>query len=263
LARICTIFDMSTSIALVERAAHVLGDPASHRRHRLRLLADVELRGRRRGGGCRWRRRSGRLLRRGGGRRRRGRRGRRRRLLLRARLDVVEDVLLGDASAAAAACDLGDVDAVLGRDPRDHGRDEAAAVVAVLAVVGGGLGDGADTLARRGHRLVGGLLCRGLGRRLGRRSRGRALGGDHRQARPDLDRLALLHQDLLHDAGPWRGNLGVDLVGRDLEQRLVGLHRVADLLQPAGDRPLGDGDAHLRHHDVDRGSSGHSLRLSV
>ena len=58
---------------------------------------------------------------------------------------------------------------------------------------------------------------------------------------------------------PLRGrrHLGVDLVGRDLEQRLVGLDLLADLLQPLRDRPLGDGDAHLRHDDVDCGSGGH------
>jgi hypothetical protein len=46
-------------------------------------------------------------------------------------------------------------------------------------------------------------------------------------------------------------NLGVHLVGRDLEDRLVPLDGVADLLEPPGHRPLGDGLAHLRHDDVD------------
>ena len=49
-----------------------------------------------------------------------------------------------------------------------------------------------------------------------------------------------LDEDLLQRAGDRRGDLGVDLVGRDLEQRLVDLHRVADVLQPAGDGALGD-----------------------
>src|SRR4029450_13265400 len=49
----------------------------------------------------------------------------------------------------------------------------------------------------------------------------------------------------------------VDLVRRDLEQRLVGRDRLAFLLEPLRDRPLGDGDAHLRHDDVDRGRRGH------
>ncbi len=52
-------------------------------------------------------------------------------------------------------------------------------------------------------------------------------------------------------------DLGVDLVGRDLEQRLVALHLVADLHQPAGDGPLGDRLSHLGHHDF----SSHKLSL--
>src|ERR687890_336715 len=39
----------------------------------------------------------------------------------------------------------------------------------------------------------------------------------------DLDRLVLGDQDLAEDAGGRRGDLGVDLVGRDLEERLVDL----------------------------------------
>jgi hypothetical protein len=49
-------------------------------------------------------------------------------------------------------------------------------------------------------------------------------------------------------------DLGVDLVGRDLEQALVGLDRVTDLLEPTGDRSLGDalaerGEDHGCAHD--------------
>ena len=53
-------------------------------------------------------------------------------------------------------------------------------------------------------------------------------------------------------------HFGIDLVGRDLEQRLVGLDLVALLLQPARDRPLRDGHTHLRHYDVDCGLRGHA-----
>ena len=62
--------------------------------------------------------------------------------------------------------------------------------------------------------------------------------------------LALGDEDLGEHARCGRGHLGVDLVGRDLEQRLVGVDVVADLLQPARDRALGDGLAELRHRDV-------------
>jgi hypothetical protein len=64
------------------------------------------------------------------------------------------------------------------------------------------------------------------------------------------DRLALLRPDLGEDAGGGRGNLGIDLVGRDLEQGLVAVDAVADLLDPPDDGALGDRLAHLRHEDV-------------
>ena len=73
---------------------------------------------------------------------------------------------------------------------------------------------------------------------------------DHGEPDAHLDRLALGHEDLGEDAGRGRGHLGVDLVGRDLEERLVALDRVPDGLHPAGDRALGHRLAELRHHDV-------------
>jgi hypothetical protein len=45
----------------------------------------------------------------------------------------------------------------------------------------------------------------------------------------DRDGLAFLHLDLGEDAGGGDGNLGVDLVGGNLEQRLVAIDCVADL----------------------------------
>ena len=57
-------------------------------------------------------------------------------------------------------------------------------------------------------------------------------------------------EDLGQDAGGRGGDLGVDLVGRHLEERLVPGDLVADLLHPPGDRALGDGLAELRHGDV-------------
>src|SRR5919202_532786 len=82
---------------------------------------------------------------------------------------------------------------------------------------------------------------------LGRRA------ADLAELRADLDRLALLDEDLRQRSRRRRRNLGVDLVGRDLEQRLVRLDLLTLLLQPLRDCPLGDGDAHLGHHDVDGG----------
>ena len=72
----------------------------------------------------------------------------------------------------------------------------------------------------------------------------------------DRDGVAGLGEDLLHHPGGGSGNLGVDLVGRDLDDRLVGLDGVAGLLGPLEDHALGDRLAHGRHGDVDRFACG-------
>src|SRR5699024_2259699 len=56
--------------------------------------------------------------------------------------------------------------------------------------------------------------------------------------------------DLLEGAGQGRGDLGVDLVGGDLEEALVDLDGVALLLEPLGDGALGDGFAEFGHRHV-------------
>jgi hypothetical protein len=56
-----------------------------------------------------------------------------------------------------------------------------------------------------------------------------------------------LDEDLLDHSGRRRGNLGVDFVGRDLDDVLVGLNRVALLLEPLRDGALDDRLAELRH----------------
>src|SRR5699024_9689036 len=66
----------------------------------------------------------------------------------------------------------------------------------------------------------------------------------------DVDGLVLLGHDLLQGAGDGGGDLGVDLVGGDLEQGLVDLDGVADGLEPLGDGALGDGLAEFGHDDV-------------
>jgi hypothetical protein len=95
---------------------------------------------------------------------------------------------------------------------------------------------------------LGSRLCFRLGRR-GRRAGavGIADDGDHGA---DVDRVALLDADLGEHAGHRRRHLGVDLVGRHLEQRLVGSDGVTDLLEPLRDGALGDGFAELRERDV-------------
>ena len=121
-----------------------------------------------------------------------------------------------------------------------------------LAALVPGRGLLGDLLAARlGRRLgLGGLRLRVLGRfrrRLGRLGR---LVADYGQYGADLDGLVLLHPDLQHGAGDRGGDLRVDLVGGDLEQRLVGLNRVTDRLEPPADRAFGDalaqgGQGHL------------------
>ena len=48
-------------------------------------------------------------------------------------------------------------------------------------------------------------------------------------------------QNLLNHTSYWTWDLGVDLVGGDLDEWFVGGHGVADLLEPARDGALGDG----------------------
>ena len=89
----------------------------------------------------------------------------------------------------------------------------------------------------------------GAGRR-GRGDRRPLLRLDPRHDRLHRYRLAFHDDDLREHAPRRRRNLGVHLVGGDLEDRLVALHLVADLLQPLRQRALGDRFAHLGHDDV-------------
>src|SRR5690606_10906112 len=93
-----------------------------------------------------------------------------------------------------------------------------------LGVLPGRGGGGLAAVGRRRlRRGLGGLGRLGRRRRLGGRAPAVAGGrvphpGEHGA---DLDRLALLDEDLGERAAHRRGHLGVDLVGRDLEERLV------------------------------------------
>jgi pyruvate/2-oxoglutarate dehydrogenase complex dihydrolipoamide acyltransferase (E2) component len=66
-----------------------------------------------------------------------------------------------------------------------------------------------------------------------------AVTGDHREFRADVDGLVLLDDDARQHAAGRGRDLGVDLVGRHLEQWLVGLDALTLGLQPAGDGALG------------------------
>ena len=97
-------------------------------------------------------------------------------------------------------------------------------------------------------------LC-GTVRRRGRRGSSLGASGvtvlaDHRQLGTDRDGFALRDQDLGDGPVDRGGHLGVDLVGRNLEQHLVLGDRVADLLVPLRDGALGDRFTELGHRDI-------------
>src|SRR5699024_3641028 len=101
-----------------------------------------------------------------------------------------------------------------------------------------------------GSLLLGGLLLRLFLRLLlGRGGAAAATAGaaDDCQVGSDLDGLVLLDEDRGQGPGDGGGDLGVDLVGGDLEQRLVDLDLVALGLQPLRDRALGDRLTERRH----------------
>ena len=80
---------------------------------------------------------------------------------------------------------------------------------------------------------------------------------------PDRHRVALLREYLAHRAARRRRQLDVDLVGRDLHDRVVGLDESPDLDVPFEDRSLGDRLARSRGHDIyrlhRRGARRHAL----
>ena len=201
------------------------------------------------------------------------------------RLDVVDDVLAGDPPAAAGPDDLGRGEPVLAEQAangRGHPGVRVAPGLGRRATVGGGRRPSARPSVRspgRGARRTrpgrsparGGGGCwaivrraasraaaaasagRGRGRRLGRPSErvGRL---DDRDLGVVRDRRAFLDEDLGQGALERRRHLGVDLVGDDLEQRLVLVDMVARLLEPLPDRPLGDALAELGHRHLGHGS---------
>ena len=129
------------------------------------------------------------------------------------------------------------------------------------SAVGAGAGaacsvDGWAARGRCGGGRRGGDLRGGRGRGGGRRARAVV---DDGQLGADLDGLVLGDLDGRQDAGGGGGDLGVDLVGRHLEQRLVGLDALALGLQPAGDSALGDALAERRKGYGNRHGFGCSL----
>ena len=128
---------------------------------------------------------------------------------------------------------------------------------------GGPAAAAGSALPRLGAALGSAGAASSAARVLGRRClRGRRRGGsrcragvaDDRDDRADIDRLALGHADLGQHARDRRRHLGVDLVRRHLEQRLVGGDRVADGLEPLRDGSLGHRFTELGKRDISHGA---------
>src|SRR5436309_1796091 len=105
--------------------------------------------------------------------------------------------------------------------------------------------------------------CPVLGLRTPARGRARRRGrlpavGQHADLGSDQDRGPLRHQDLLERALRRGWNLHVDLVGLDLDQRLLFTNAVAHRLEPLRHRALGHALSELGNDDRD----GHEVTSS-
>ena len=95
--------------------------------------------------------------------------------------------------------------------------------------------------------------------RLRSRTTRRNIAVDVGDDRAHLHCLPLLDHNLCQDPALGSWDLGIDLIGGDLQDWLIPLYGIADLLQPLGDRTFREGLAHLRHGDFDT----RHVRLSV
>ena len=211
-------------------------------------------------------------------------------------LGSCQHILLADAAADAGAGEGRDVDALLVGQLADQGSDVAGLCRcgSCCRRRGSCRGGGRRRSSRCGSFLLGSLRCCcrcGGGRRFllggfrccfllggrgGRRcGRCRGAGTDDGQNGADLGRLVLVDADFQEGSGNRGRDFGVDLVGGNLEQRLVDLYGVADALQPAGHSAFGDAFTQGRQRDVvsftcrsrfrsgGRGLGGRSLRGSL
>jgi hypothetical protein len=159
-------------------------------------------------------------------------------------LEEAEDVVLGDAAADAGAVQAGDVDVVFPGDaPHERRRSRPARVAGDWLGIAVAAGDD-----RRGRRFG---LAAGLAAGCDT-----AAGAETTTLSPIVATTLFTgtvspSRTLISARMPatGEGDLGVHLVGGDLEEGLVAAHRLADFLDPADDGALGDRFAHLGHQD--------------
>ena len=84
---------------------------------------------------------------------------------------------------------------------------------------------------------------------------------DLAEQRADRDGLAVLGRDLAEHAGGRRRHFDGDLVGLELDQRLVHRHGIAGLLEPAADGGLGHGLAERRNANFSHGLFPHCVMV--
>ena len=164
----------------------------------------------------------------------------------RSRVEEREDVLLAHPSAAPAAGDLRKVDPVLSSDPLHDGGVAGAFGGSGRAPLGAvrrrsAFRSRSDARDLRNCHFDSGVALPTL----------RALAGDPRQHRSDRDDAVHGYEDLGDYAGDRGRDLGVDLVSRDLADRLVSGDPIAHLNPPRDHRAFGDRDPHLGHRHVD------------
>src|SRR5579862_3966967 len=153
------------------------------------------------------------------------------------RIDVLQDVVFGDAAEGAGAGIASEIDVMFAGYAADQRRRTDDLRCDLRCYLGWG----------RLRLPALSCLCRGENLLLFVRPGGAA--ADDGDDRVDLHGFAFLRADLGESSVNVRRDLGVDLVGGDFEERLIDLNGIADLLEPSGDGALEDGFAHLGHDD--------------
>ena len=168
-------------------------------------------------------------------------------------IEEAQNVLLAHAAALAGSGHLGKIHAVFPGDSADQRR------TARPAPPRGGLRSGFAGVGPVGAVFVCRRRCLALAAGGLLRRPCLAFGDDAGHDRVDLDGLPLGDQDFREPPVQGRRDLGVHLVGGDIEERIVAFDDVPHRPVPPDDRPLDDALAHLRHDHIG-GHEGNSSR---